>query len=136
MELLDNDFINMLGEWVRAYPGKTINEVKKNQIKITLCNIITKIFSKKTFEQYENDIREIMEKSFPREYKSSKNDKTRKMFMELCECSFGYVSKRNNKKRKVVIYQPVNDISKYIIISFEQNVYNKEFISIADYFFS
>ncbi len=29
MELLDNDFINMLGEWVRAYPGKTINEVKK-----------------------------------------------------------------------------------------------------------
>jgi hypothetical protein len=79
-----------------------------------------------------------MEKSFPRQYKSNKNDKTRKMYIELCEFCFGDVSKRNNKKKRVLVddcYQPVSDMSKYIIISLEQNIYNHGFVYVVNQFF-
>jgi hypothetical protein len=145
MNLLNNEFVNMLGEWVRAYPGKSNYEVeKKNQIKIMLCNTIIKTFINKiTFELYEDEIRDIMEKSFPRQYKSNKNDKTRKMYIELCEFCFGDVSKRNIKKKRVCVdncfqptfYQSVSDISKYIIISLENNFYNRGFLYSINEFF-
>ncbi len=35
MDLLNYEFKNILGDWVRAYPRKTINEVKK-KIKLRL----------------------------------------------------------------------------------------------------
>ncbi len=39
MDLLNNEFKNILGDWVRAYPRKTINEVKK-KIKLRLRYVI------------------------------------------------------------------------------------------------